>query len=55
MIGVLTSSAVDRGFELRLGQTKDYTIGIWSSTQQFFSYINKLIFTEMMIVLDQLF
>jgi hypothetical protein len=28
MISVLTSSAVDRGFESRLGQTKDYKIGI---------------------------
>ena len=28
MVGVLTSSAVDRGFEPRSGQTKDYKIGI---------------------------
>ena len=28
MVGVLASSAVDRGFELRSGQTKDYKIGI---------------------------
>ena len=28
MVSVFTSSAVDRGFELRSGQTKDYTIGI---------------------------
>ena len=28
MVSVLTSSAVDRGFEPRLGPTKDYTIGI---------------------------
>ena len=28
MISVLASSAVDRGFEPRSGQTKDYTIGI---------------------------
>jgi hypothetical protein len=28
MVSVLTSSAVDRGFEPRSGQTKDYTIGI---------------------------
>ena len=27
MISVLASSVVDRGFEPRLGQTKDYTIG----------------------------
>ena len=28
MVSVLSSSAVDHGFELRSGQTKDYTIGI---------------------------
>ena len=28
MIGVLASSAIDRGFEPRLGQTKDNEIGI---------------------------
>jgi len=28
VISVLASSAVDRGFEPRLGQTKDYKIGI---------------------------
>jgi hypothetical protein len=28
MVSVLASSAVDRGFEPRLGQTKDYIIGI---------------------------
>ena len=28
MVSVLTSSAVDRGFELRSGQAKDYKIGI---------------------------
>jgi hypothetical protein len=28
MVSVLTTSAVDRGFEPRSGQTKDYTIGI---------------------------
>jgi hypothetical protein len=28
MVSVLTSSAVDRGFESRSSQTKDYTIGI---------------------------
>ena len=27
IVSVLTSSAVDRGFDRRLGQTKDYTIG----------------------------
>jgi hypothetical protein len=29
MVCVLVSSAVDHGFEPRLGQTKDYKIGIW--------------------------
>ena len=28
MVSVLASSAVDRGFERRSGQTKDYKIGI---------------------------
>jgi hypothetical protein len=28
MVSLLTSSVVDRGFELRSGQTKDYKIGI---------------------------
>ena len=28
MVNVLASSAVDRGFEHRSGQTKDYKIGI---------------------------
>ena len=28
MVRVLASSAVDHGFELRSGQTKDYKIGI---------------------------
>jgi hypothetical protein len=28
MVSVLASSAVDRGFEFRSGQTKDYKIGI---------------------------
>ena len=28
MVSVLASSAVDRGFESRSGQTKDYEIGI---------------------------
>ena len=28
MVNVLASSAVDRGFERRSGQTKDYEIGI---------------------------
>jgi hypothetical protein len=28
MVSVLASSAVDRGFQRRLGQTKDYKIGI---------------------------
>ena len=29
MVSVLVSNVVDRGFESRSGQTKDYTIGIW--------------------------
>ena len=28
MVSVLASSGVDRGFKSRLGQTKDYAIGI---------------------------
>ena len=28
MVSVVASSAIDRGFEPRSGQTKDYTIGI---------------------------
>ena len=28
MVSVLVSSVVDRGFEARSGQTKDYTIGM---------------------------
>ena len=30
IVSVLASSVVDRGFEPRLGQTKDYQIGICS-------------------------
>ena len=29
IVRMLASSALDRGFEPRSGQTKDYTIGIW--------------------------
>ena len=29
MVSVLAPSVVDRGFEPRSGQTKDYKIGIW--------------------------
>ena len=29
MVSVFASSAVNRGFEPRSGQTKDYTIGIY--------------------------
>ena len=32
MVSVLVSSAVDRGFEPRSAQTKDYKIGICCST-----------------------
>ena len=28
MVSMLTSSVVDRGFDLRSGQTKDYKIGV---------------------------
>ena len=31
MVGVLASSAVDRGFKILSGQTKDYTIGMCCS------------------------
>ena len=31
MVSVLSSSAVDRGFELRSGQTKDYNIFFFAS------------------------
>jgi hypothetical protein len=31
MVSVLASSMVDRGFELRAGQIKDYTTGICSN------------------------
>jgi len=31
MVIVLASSVVDRGFEQRLGETKDYTIGLVAS------------------------
>jgi hypothetical protein len=29
MVSLLASSAVDRGFDPRSGQTKDYKVGIW--------------------------
>ena len=32
MVSVLASSAVDRGFEPRSGQTKDYKIGMYCSS-----------------------
>ena len=34
IVSVLASSAVDRGFEPRSGQTKDFTIGICSFSAQ---------------------
>ena len=34
MVRVLASSAVDRGFEPRSGQTKDYKIGICCSSSK---------------------
>ena len=33
MVNMLVSSAVDRGLECRLGQTKDYKIGICFSAK----------------------
>ena len=43
MVSVLASSAVDRGFEARLGQTKDNTIGMYcfSSTHAALGRKNK--------------
>jgi hypothetical protein len=45
MVSLITSSAVDRGFEHRSGQTKDYKIGICC----FSLGENKLIFNGMMM------
>jgi hypothetical protein len=33
IVSVLASSAVDRGFEARSGQTRDYKIGIFVASQ----------------------
>jgi hypothetical protein len=43
MVTVLASSAVDRGFEPRSGQTKDYENGIccFSATYDVFVFIRK--------------
>jgi hypothetical protein len=43
MVSVLDSSAVDRGFEPRSGQTKDYNIGIccFSAKHASFRWKNK--------------
>jgi hypothetical protein len=61
MVSMLSSSAVDREFEHRLGQTKDYKscFYIWTSEWLLFSANsaifqlyhgeNKLIFNEMMM------
>jgi hypothetical protein len=56
MVGVLASSAVDRGFELRFGQTKDYKIGsewlLFNANSAIFQLHygeNKLTINEMMI------
>jgi hypothetical protein len=48
MVGVLASSVVDRGFESRSSQTKDYKIGIIFQLHVYHGE-NKLIFNEMMI------
>ena len=41
MISVLASSAVDRGFEPRLGQTKDYKIGICCFSAKYAAFRRK--------------
>ena len=41
MVSVLASSAVDRGFEPRSGQTKDYKIGIWCLSAKHAALRNK--------------
>jgi hypothetical protein len=46
IVSLLASSAVDRGFEPRSGQTKDYKIGMCC---QLYYGENKLIFNEMMM------
>jgi hypothetical protein len=39
MVSVLVTSVVDRGFEPRSGQTKDYKIGIYT---QYYPYQQKV-------------
>jgi hypothetical protein len=46
MVSVLTSSAVDRGFEPRSGQTKDYKIGICCFSTK---YAALNVFTEILL------
>ena len=41
MVSVLASSAVDRGFEPRSGQTKDYKIGICSFSAKHAALMSK--------------
>ena len=43
MVSVLTSGVVERGFEQRSGQTKDFKIGICCfSTKHAYSLLNSL-------------
>jgi hypothetical protein len=59
MVSVLALSAVDRGFEPRSGQTKDYKIGICCTSAkhaslrntifQLYHGENKIIFNEMIM------
>jgi hypothetical protein len=50
MVIMLASGAVDRGFELQLGQTKDYKIGNANSAIfQLYHVKIKLTFNEMMM------
>jgi hypothetical protein len=42
MVGVLASNAVDRGFEPRSGQTKDYKIGIYCFSAKYAALRRKI-------------
>ena len=48
MVSLLASSLVDRGFELRSGQTKDYKIGIccFSAKHQYEGEEQRLVGSE---------
>jgi len=41
MVSLLSSSAVDRWFELRSGQTKDYKIGMCCFTTKYTALLSK--------------